>query len=107
MDTTKKKRKRTSKPKLPKEVVSMTVETVMETKEPEVIEVPEYKLNLSSNNMYECIGITAEETAKLFNEIKDIMRQPIRKAEKTQMLFDLINKDPKAIATICWVTVRI
>ena len=119
MDTTKakKRQRRTSilKQNMPKEIskpivitepepiIEEVVEQVIEqTKEPEP-----YKLNLGSSNMYECIGITTEETAKLFKDIKDIMRQPIRKAEKTQMLFDLINKDPRNIAVICWVTVRI
>jgi len=87
----------------PEPIIEEVVEPVIEqVKEPEP-----YKLNLNSSNMYECIGITTEETAKLFKDIKDIMRQPIRKAEKTQMLFDLINKDPRNIAVICWVTVRI
>lgn len=115
MDTTKakKRQRRTSilKQNMPKEISKPIVitepEPIIEPVIEQIVETEPYKLNLNSSNMYECIGITTEETAKLFKDIKDIMRQPIRKAEKTQMLFDLINKDPRNIAVICWVTVRI
>ena len=66
-----------------------------------------FKVNLNGNNMYECLGITAEETADLFNQVKQINRLKITKAERTQQLVNLFLSNKKNIAVICWLNVKL
>ena len=59
-------------------------------------------LNKEGKSLYECIGITPEETDELMVSVKTIMRQSIRKAEKVEELANNCLKNHKLLCLLLW-----
>lgn len=63
-------------------------------------------LNKTGKSIYECIGISSEESEFYIAEMKIILRKPISKAEKTEELCNMCLVDKRILALLIWMQVN-